>query len=335
MDFEFTADQEMLRDSVRRFLAARAPIASVRAAYDDATYDPDVWRALVDLGVVGLGMVDSAVVLEELGRALCPVPYASSIAAGALGVEPDGATLAIYEETARYDWSEPLVRATRDGDAWTLDGTKVHVMDACSATTFVVSATDDNGAFGVFVTTSGTASPSASVDGTRKVGSVTFDASPARRLDVSAADVSSALDRLAVAYAVDAVGAASRALELAVEYAQERVQFDKPIGSFQAVQHLCADMLKVVELGRAAAYYACWAADDADPREAHRAATLAAAYVTSAFPQLGGTAIQVFGGIGFTWEHDIHMYYKRLLSTSVVAGNADHHRAELANLAIG
>jgi alkylation response protein AidB-like acyl-CoA dehydrogenase len=112
------------------------------------------------------------------------------------------------------------------------------------------------------------------------------------------------------------------------------VQFDKPIGSFQAVQHLCADMLRALELGRAAGYYSCWAADDADPSEAHRAAVMAKAFASDAYPQLGGSAIQVFGGIGFTWEHDIHLYYKRLLSLSASLGNASEHLAELAKIAI-
>src|SRR4029077_12885386 len=143
------------------------------------------------------------------------------------------------------------------------------------------------------------------------------------------------LDRLGVAYAVDGVGAAQRALELAVEYAKERGQFDKPIGAFQAVQHLCADMLRDVELGRAAAYYACWALDAASPEEAHRAATLARAFACDAFPRIGGTAIQVFGGIGFTWEHDIHLYYKRLLSCGVALGTTADHLTELATLALG
>ena len=125
-----------------------------------------------------------------------------------------------------------------------------------------------------------------------------------------------------------------RALALAVDYAKERVQFDKPIGSFQAVQHLCADMLRALELGRAAGYYACWAADDAEPGEAHRAAVMAKAFASSAYAQLGGSAIQVFGGIGFTWEHDIHLYYKRLLSLSVALGNTSEHLAELAHIAI-
>ena len=146
--------------------------------------------------------------------------------------------------------------------------------------------------------------------------------------------VARTLDRLGVAATLDGVGAAQRALELAVEYAKERVQFDKPIGAFQAVQHLCADMLRTVELGRAAGYYACWALDDAAPEEAHRAATLARAFAADAFPQLGGTAIQVFGGVGFTWEHDIHLYYKRLLTVAHALGTASDHLAELATLAI-
>jgi alkylation response protein AidB-like acyl-CoA dehydrogenase len=155
---------------------------------------------------------------------------------------------------------------------------------------------------------------------------------------LGSADVSDAVarvvDRLAVAYVVDGVGAAARALELVLEYAKERVQFDRPIGAFQAIQHLCADMLRVVELGRAAGYYAAWASDEADRAEAHRAATMAQAYASEAFAQLGGSAIQVFGGIGFTWEHDIHLFYKRLLTASVALGSTDDHLAELAGLAL-
>jgi alkylation response protein AidB-like acyl-CoA dehydrogenase len=139
---------------------------------------------------------------------------------------------------------------------------------------------------------------------------------------------------MTVGSVIDGVGAAARALELAVEYAKERIAFDKPIGSFQAVQHLCADMLRAVELGRAAGYYACWAADDADPGEAHRAATMAKAFASEALPQVGGSAIQVFGGIGFTWEHDIHLYYKRLLSLASTLGSADDALEELATVVL-
>jgi alkylation response protein AidB-like acyl-CoA dehydrogenase len=368
MDFEFSSDQEMLRDSVRRFLADRAPITPyVRAVYEEpAVGADDVWRGLCDLGVVGvlvpeehgglgLGMVDAAVVLEELGRAVCPAPFASSAIGAASLVSgvgsarellPDlasGATIGtvvLWEDGRRYDWSAPATTARPDGEQWRLDGTKVHVPDAAAAGLLLVLAADADGTLGVFAVEAGDAgvgvSPTPSVDGTRKEASITLTGARGRRVgtgDVRAA-VARVVDLLAVAYVVDAVGAAQRALELAVDYAKERVQFDKPIGSFQAVQHLCADMLKTVELGRAAAYYACWAADDADAAEAHRAATIARAFASEAFPQLGATAIQVFAGIGFTWEHDIHLYYKRLLTASVALGSATDHLAELATLAI-
>ena len=329
MDFEFTAEQEMLRESVRAFLAARAPISSVRAAYDDAVFDPAVWAGLEELGVLELGMVDAAVVLEELGRALCPTPYASSVV-GARTLVPALAgvgTLALFEEGTRYSWQSPATSVDADG---LLHGTKVHVADACAATSFVVVARD-----GVYLTSGGAATAVPTVDGSRKFGRVVFDGVSASRLPVDSDDMARAIDRIGVAYVVDGVGAAQRALELAVEYAKERVQFDKPIGSFQAVQHLCADMLRTVELARAAAYYACWALDDAPAEEAHRAATLACAYASTAFPQLGGTAIQVFGGIGFTWEHDIHLYYKRLLTCASALGTAGDHLEELASIAIG
>jgi alkylation response protein AidB-like acyl-CoA dehydrogenase len=341
MDFEFSEEQEMLRTSVRAFLADKAPISAVRAGYEAGSFDDrSVWDGLAELGVLELDMVDAAVVLEELGRAVSPVPYASSvIAARSLLPELSGiGTVAIYEAGSRYEWANPQTRATPEGEAWRLDGTKVHVADAAAADVFVVTARNDDGDLQVFeaAAAAATVEASASIDGSRKQGVVVFDECPARLVphrDARAA-VARMLDRFGVAYVVDGVGAAQRALELAVEYAKERVQFDKPIGAFQAVQHLCADMLRTVELGRAAAYYACWALDNASPEEAHRAATLARAYAADAFPQVGGTAIQVFGGIGFTWEHDIHLYFKRLLTLSVVLGSASDHLEELAAIAI-
>ena len=359
MDFEFSPEQEMLRASVRAFLAAKAPLASVRADYERPAPDTAVWDGLRELGVIGLlagenhggagmGMVDAAVVLEELGRAVCTAPYASSaIGAVSLADEAllpslaDGSTIgtvAIFEDGSRYGWREPAARAAREHDGgWRLDGRKVHVADATAADIALVTALDDDGRLGVFATRRFEVEPTPTVDGSRKQARIVLAGAPSERMDLGA-DVETAvartLDRLGVAATLDGVGAAQRALELAVEYAKERVQFDKPIGAFQAVQHLCADMLRTVELGRAAGYYACWALDDAAPEEAHRAATLARAFAADAFPQLGGTAIQVFGGIGFTWEHDIHLYYKRLLTVAQALGTASDHLEELATLAI-
>jgi alkylation response protein AidB-like acyl-CoA dehydrogenase len=317
-------------------------------------------------GGTGGGMVDAAVVFEELGRVVCPSPFASSaIAAVSLvlgaGSDRDHAlllpgladgstigTVALHEEHRRYDWSSPTTRARADGSDWRLDGVKVRVADGAAARLLLVTATDDDGRLGVFAVPADgggpnggvVAEPTPTVDGSRKFARVELGGAIGRRLGGADGDLDTAaavartLDRLSVAYVVDGVGAAARALELSVEYAKERVQFDRPIGAFQAVQHLCADMLRTVELGRAAGYYACWAADDADAREAHRAATLATAFATDTFAELGGTAIQVFGGVGFTWEHDIHLFYKRLLTLSVALGTADDHLAELATLAI-
>ncbi len=349
----------MLRESVRSFLAATAPMTSVRSGYDAPAADRSVYDGLVELGVVGLladeehggagtGMVDAAVVLEELGRAVCPAPYATSaIGAVSLGDETllprlaDGSaigTVAVFEPGTRYGWRSPQTRATRAGRSWRLDGVKAHVADANAADVALVTALDDDGALGVFAVEEFEASSTPTVDGSRKQGRIVLAGATGRRVDMNTTAetaVARALDRLGVAAAVDGVGAAQRALELALTYAKERVQFGKPIGAFQAVQHLCADMLRTVELGRAAAYYACWAIDDASPEEAHRASTLARAFAADAFPQLGGTAIQVFGGIGFTWEHDIHLYFKRLLTVGGALGTAGDHLEELAALAIG
>jgi alkylation response protein AidB-like acyl-CoA dehydrogenase len=373
MDFDFSPDQEMLRESLRRFLADRAPINPyVRAEYERASVGAEeVWLGLAELGVVGMlvpepfggaggGMVDAAVALEELGRAVCPAPYASS-AIGAVSLVLDAGsprehafllpgladgttigTVALHEERGRYGWAEPATAARRDGDRWRIDGVKVHVPDGAAAGLLLVTASDDDGQVGVFAVQGDDAGvgaePTETVDGSRKYARVGFGGSTGWRLGTPGADVSGAIartiDRLAVAYVVDGVGAAARALEMVVEYAKERVQFDKPIGTFQAVQHLCADMLRTVELGRAAGYYASWASDDADAAEAHRAATLATAFASEAFAALGGTAIQVFGGIGFTWEHDIHLFYKRLLTLSVALGTTDDLLAELATIAI-
>jgi acyl-CoA dehydrogenase len=369
VDFEFSEDQELLRDSVRRFLADRAPIASyVRPLLDgDENRRPEVWNGLADLGVVGLlvpeehggagmGMVDAAVVLEELGRAVHPGPYlataigAVTLALGAgasrehsflLPAMASGSvvgTVALIEPGRRFDVAAPVTRARRLGEGWVVEGEKAHVPDAVGSDVVLVSAAVD-GVVGVFAvqTNSGGVeiTPVPTIDGTRKQATIAFDGAPAWRLGGdAAAAIADTVDRMAVATVIDGVGAAACALELAVEYAKERVAFDHPIGSFQAVQHLCADMLRAVELGRAAGYYACWAADDAPAAEAHRAATMAKAFASEAFPQVGGSAIQVFGGIGFTWEHDVHLYYKRLLSLAYTLGASEDALEELAALAL-
>jgi alkylation response protein AidB-like acyl-CoA dehydrogenase len=362
LDFEFSEDQELLRTTVRRFLTERAPIAYVREMLDDerGTTD-DVWSGLTALGATGLlvpdahggagmGMVGMAVVLEELGRAVHPGPFAST-AVGAVslvalaGSEDDRAELlpglASGESIGTVALSSAGdTRAVVNNGDWSIGGGKTHVADAAAADELLVTATTTEGDLGAFAVAGDAPgleiTPTATVDGTCKFATVTLTDAPARRLGSGDATdaVAETVDRLGIAAVVDGVGAASRALELAVEYAKERRQFDRPIGSFQAVQHLCADMLRAVELARAGAYFACWAADAADPAERHRAATMAQAFAADELYTVGASLIQVHGGIGFTWEHDAHLYYKRLLTLKELAGGSPGQLEELATLVL-
>jgi len=353
MDFEFSDEQEALRATVRRFLAEQAPIQPyVRDLYGDDRGTTDaVWKGLADLGATGLlvpteyggagmGMVDMGVVLEELGRAVHPGPFLSTaVAAVSALAATDGdllesiaegsliATVALAEGDGR-DWR--VVDTRFDGTS--LSGTKTFVPDAAAADVLIVSAIE--GLFAVEATAHGlTVELVPTVDGTRSFGTVTLDRTPARR--VGGADViDEVVDRVLVALVTDGVGAAQVAMDLAVEYAKERVQFDRPIGAFQAIQHLCSDMLQALELGRAGAYYALWACDAADAAERHRAAVMAKAYAADAFPRIGASAIQVFGGVGFTWEHDIHLFYKRLLTLQETYGDAVDNLEALADLVL-
>jgi alkylation response protein AidB-like acyl-CoA dehydrogenase len=353
VDFEFSDDQELLRDSVRRYLADRAPIADVREHYGEAAPVGEAWSGLAELGLTGMlapesaggagmGMVDLALPLGELGRAVYSGPVASSAvgATSLLGARPDDAVAA--------EWLPRLVAGTAVGTVASTDargsgtaltggrvrGTKVHVPDAPVADLLLVVVDADTVVAVPTGTPGVTVTPLETVDGSRTFGTVKLDDVPGTVLSGVADARAAAEDRLALAYVLDGVGAAARALELAVGYAKVREQFGRPIGSFQAVQHLAADMLRAVELGRSAAYYAAWACDQADPTERHRAVTMARAFAADGFYRVGATAIQVFGGVGFTWEHDVHLFYKRLLTLQHFGGSASDHLEELASLVL-
>jgi alkylation response protein AidB-like acyl-CoA dehydrogenase len=372
VNFEFSEEQEQLRASVRALLEARAPIRYVRDLWDEPRGTPDdCWSGLAGLGAVGLlvpeadggvggGIVDVAVVCEELGRVVNPGPFeATAVGAAGLLVDlgtpddraallpaiADGSrigTVALLEPGRRSEWRAPQTTAFADGDGpecgWIVSGTKVHVASLAAADVALVTATDGQGTLGVFAieTREAQVEPTPTVDGTRREGMLTLDRIPARRIgsgDASNA-VARTVDRLHTAAVVDGVGAAARALEISVEYAHARKQFDSPIGSFQAVQHLCADMLRNVELARAASYYACWALDAADPVEAHRAATMALAYAGDGLYEVGANTIQVHGGVGYTWEHDAHLFYKRLLTLQGLGGGSTDQLEELATIVL-
>ncbi|MCU1458600.1 MAG: acyl-CoA dehydrogenase [Actinomycetia bacterium] len=379
MDFEFSTEQEQLRDSMRRFLAERAPITPYVRDQIGGAPDAAAARAmragLVELGVTGLlipeehggagmTMVDMAVVIEELGRAVFPGPFLSSAVVAASLIAKAGAprdqafllpgiasgetvgTVALWEAGRRGNWARPAVTASATDDGWSVTGTKIQVPDGARADVVLVVAADPSvDGLGVFAVKTGGPNGSApgvdvepvtTVDLTRPVATITCTDAPAWRIgegDATAA-IAATVDRWITALVLDGLGAAARALEISVDYAKERRQFDQPIGAFQAVQHLCADMLRDVELGRAVAYYAAWADDGADAAERHRAATMAKAFASDGFYRVGASAVQVHGGIGFTWEHDIHLYYKRVLTLQESGGGTSDHLEELAAIAL-
>jgi alkylation response protein AidB-like acyl-CoA dehydrogenase len=351
MNLELTDEQLALRDTVRRYLAEKASLPThVRPMMDDSTGTTDeVWGGLAALGATGvlvpqeyggsgMTMVDAGVVAEELGAALHPGPWLSSAVAAtrALTRMSTGATAASLL-TGIADGSTlatvgPLSGPRPVVENGVVRGAVSALPDAAAADVVLVLAEDSRGTglFAVDATSDRVSvTERAHVDPTRKLFEVGFDDSPAQRLaSPSADDLQGLVDDVLIAYAADALGAATAVMNLAVEYAKVRRQFDQPIGSFQAVQHLCVDMYETVELARSGVLHALWAADAAQPAERHLAAVRAKAYAGQ-LATVADTAIQVFGGVGYTWEHDAHLYLKRLLGWSAFLGGSDKYLQEV------
>jgi alkylation response protein AidB-like acyl-CoA dehydrogenase len=356
MNLELTDEQVALRDTVRRFLAEKASIAGhVRPMLENPTGTTEtVWRGLADLGTTGLlvpaeydgagmTMVEAGVVLEELGAGLHPGPWLStavavtraltrfgadsSTAATLFGAIADGSTIATVGPLGGV---RPEV--VKLGDGVVLRGEIGSVWDIAAAEVMLVLADDrdSTGLFAVQTSTPGIGvTPQPGIDQTRKQFRVTLDDTPAQRVATASPDaVEAFVDDVTVAWAADALGAARAVMDLAVEYAKVRRQFGQPIGAFQAVQHLCVDMYETVELARSGVIHALWAADAADRDERHLAAMRAKAFA-GRLATVGDAAIQVFGGIGYTWEHDAHLYLKRLLSWNAFLGGPDRHLEQL------
>ena len=366
MNFAFTQEQNELRQMVRAFLDETSPEAEVRRLMDTAEgYDPGTWRQFAgELGLAGLalpekyggagcGFVELGILLEEAGRALLCAPVLSTVVLAAstllgLGDEQacqdylpgiaDGttvATLALTEPAVRWDAAGITVSATRGARGWTLEGTKAFVLDGHTASLLLVAARTGAGVsvFAVDGDAPGLRrEPQATLDQTRRQATVTFAATPARLVGEEGEAwpvLARVLDLAAVAVAAEQVGGAARVLDMAVEYAKTRVQFGRPIGSFQAVKHKLADMHLDVESARSAAYYGMWAAAG-DLPDLPVAASMAKACAGDAFVRAAAENIQVHGGIGFTWEHPAHLYLKRAHSTQQLFGNSAHHRQQLA-----
>jgi alkylation response protein AidB-like acyl-CoA dehydrogenase len=357
MQFGLNESQEILRDSARKFLAGECPISEVRRLMEtDTAYDAALWSKLAaqgytgiifseEYGGVGLGKVELVLLMEEAGRALLPGPFFSTVALAGAVLDAAGtpeqkkgfltpicqgtarATVAMLEASA--SWDPPDVRMEAVGGR--LTGEKLFVPDAGVADFIVVAARN-----GVFVVNADVAGirilPMKGIDLTRKLYPVELDGAPAEKLG-NPGGLLRGLDVATAALVGEMVGGMQRTLDLTVDYAKTRKQFGKPIGAFQAVQHQCADMYLETESSRSTAYYAAWALEENAP-DAAVAVSIAKMYAGDACRTVGNRGIQVHGGMGFTWENDLHLYYRRAKSSETMFGDATFHRERIARLVI-
>jgi alkylation response protein AidB-like acyl-CoA dehydrogenase len=357
MEFGLNESQTILQESARGFFAGECPMSEVRRLMEtDTAYDPALWHKLTEQGYtgiifpeeyggVGLGKVELILLIEEAGRALLPGPFFSTVVLGGSLIDAvatpeqkrkylvpicEGkacATAAILETEASWDLSDVKMAAVRG----TLTGEKLFVPDAAIADWILVLARD-----GVFLVEKGapglTISTMAGMDLTRKLYAIQFRDTPAQRLG-DLASAMPAIDLATTALVAEMVGGMQRTLDMTVEYAKTRKQFGKTIGTFQAVQHQCADMYLETESSRSAAYYAAWALQENVP-DAAAAVSIAKMYASDAGRTVGNRGIQIHGGMGFTWENDLHLYYRRAKASETTFGDATFHRERLAQLAI-
>jgi len=321
-----------------------------------------------EYGGAGFGYVELIVVLEEMGAALLCAPYFSSVALAANALLASGdeaakkallpgiaagetiATLALTEDNGRWDFDGVTLQAEKSSgnqgasgqeapgpssEEWVLDGHKMFVLDGHTADLILVVGRTSKGLslFAVRSEADGLVrTPLATMDQTRKQARLEFNHTPAWMVGKEGgaeAGLSRTLDLAAVALAAEQVGGAQHCLDSSVEYAKTRIQFGRPIGSFQAIKHKCADMLLEVESAKSAAYYAGWAAAE-DSDELPVVASLAKSYCSEAYFHAAAENIQIHGGIGFTWEHDAHLYFKRAKSSELLFGDPAYHRELLA-----
>ena len=361
MYFDLNDEQAAIKETARDFLKARFKPERVRQlAEGDSTFDESDWKEMAELGWTGLalpeewggqglGIVDLAVVMEEMGYALAPSPLFSNTIVGlALAIRgtddqkerylrplAEGqlrGTPALFDTDSTGAIGDFRMEAKSNGDGVVLDGEKTLVMDADSADVFLV-ATSDGRRHAVKSDADGvTVSPQPSLDPTRRLSNVRFEGvsvAAEDTLDGAQADFLPVFDRGCVALAAEQTGIAQRTMDMAVDYAKDRQQFGRPIGSYQAVSHRCAQMLLETENARSAALYAAWTAD-AEPESLPLAASMAKAYASDAGWRVADAAIQVHGGIGFTWEHDLHFFLKRARANAAAFGDAKWHRERVA-----
>jgi alkylation response protein AidB-like acyl-CoA dehydrogenase len=376
MQLEFTADQEELRDSVRAVLVRECPIRVVRSVVEDGAAPDALWKQMVELGWpaltvpeadggLGLGWVDLAVVVEELGRAVAPGPYVATVGLFLPAVQATAdagqrarllpqiaegsltGALALTEAAGGSDPATVQARAVRDGTGWRLAGTKTAVLSGDVADELLVVARQpgsegDDGVVALLVPRAAVSvSPERPLDATRGLVDLTLDGV---RVDAdrvlgepgpaTAAALRGAVEAGAVVLAVEIVGTCQAILDVTLEYAKHREQFGVAIGSFQAIKHKFADLLISLERARATSYFAALCVDEHDPRRSIAASTAKAA-AGDCQQLLSKEGIQIHGGIGYTWEHDMHLYVRRAKTDAALLGNTHEHRARIANELLG
>ena len=331
MNFDFTDDQQAIKRTANEMLTARFKPERVRELSEAGQHDDDAWKQMAELGWAGifidedhggqgLGIVELVILMEELGYALAPVPFLSNAAAG-LALQFAGS------DEQKERWLPGIASGEARGTVGMVrDGEARLVPDADSAEVIVLIGSD--GSTSVVPASDAEIEPLETMDRTRRFARVRAEGG-----EPLAGDCFAAGDRIATALSAETVGVAQKAMEMAVEYARERKQFGRPIGSYQAVSHRCAQMLLEVEGSRSAAYYAAWCAD-AEPESLAAASSMAKAYSSDAGWRVCGSSLQVHGGIGFTWEHDLHFYLKRAKTNAMLYGSSSEHRERLAELTL-
>jgi alkylation response protein AidB-like acyl-CoA dehydrogenase len=362
VDFTFSAEQDALRSVARSFLSAEAPGTYVRAMLDDDRgVTDDFWAKTTALGWPGLliseahggsglGLLDAVVLCEEMGALPLPGPwFSSSLCATVLALRLGDAdvlddlaagclraTVAIEESGARDPLDGISCTARRRGDDWLLTGTKPLVLDGHTADIAYVVARDGDG-LATFALDAPRGELVPSLDVTRKMARLVLDGRPARRVGPAGDQrslLAHAIDDIGIALCAESVGACERALDMATEYAKTRVQFDRPIATFQVIKHKIVDMLHQLELARVATHYAAWASQ-VDHPEREAAAALCKGFVAEAATMITGENIQVHGGMGFTWDIDCHLLFRRVKANDVLFGRQGWQRQRLADLVIG
>ena len=376
MNFGFNEEQELLRSTARKFFDNECTSETVRKLMESPEgMTPDLWKKLAEqgwLGLIvpdeyggmGLGIVDLVVLMEEMGRAVVPGPFFSTVLLGGLAILEAGTDgqkkawlpkLASGDARAALAWMEPsadlgargiTLPATAKGGGHTLNGTKLFVQDAHTADVLVVAVRTATGktseeGISLFLVPKGSSGMTVTLlptmDQTRKLCEVAFKdvavgpEAVMGQVGSGWAPLARVIDKATVGLCAEMCGGAQKVLDMTVEYAKIRQAFGRPIGSYQGVKHKAADMLVDVENSKSITYYAAWAMDEG-VAEGPLAVSMAKAYVSDAYRRVSGLGIQLHGGIGFTWEHDLHLYFKRAKGSEFTFGDATWHRERVAQL---